>query len=366
MRAMPGIAMGPYQTVKLQREIGQRVLGFPWARRRRANKAQACICSRFFARGLRLIAERHLDFTPSHGFLDVARELSRIGRRRRQIRACESGSSGKDLNGVESNASSATAVKDAAEVVDSETFSKLPSSVPWDGTAVAVTVFTYLGVVHGPLGVGGLSIVASLLHEPDLPPQTKAVSLLCLQTLEVLAATWLVQSTVKEYDAVADLVLEPQFTRVLRNRGWLPTSFLCLAGLLLAVGATSSIGGCGPKDMQHGNSMVEFVTAGSISRTGIITVSCLITPYLEEYIYRGFLLTSLAAYFGWPAGILASSAVFVVAHFPLAAVGQVLGLFFTGCLLGASYVYTGNLATPLVIHSLYNATLLLALSSSSC
>ncbi|BBM99920.1 CAAX protease family protein [Marchantia polymorpha subsp. ruderalis] len=351
MRAMPGIAMGPscQAVVKLQREIGR-----------------ARICSGvLLACGLRPNWQRHSDFTPSsHGLLDAPGfELSRKGRRRSQMRACDHGSSRKDSNAAESNASSAAAVEDVTEVAHSETFSRLPASVPWDGTAVAVTVVTYLGVVHGPLGVGGLSLVASLLHEPDLAPETKAASLLCLQSLEALAATWLVQSTVQEHDdAIAGRILEPQFSRVLRNRGWLPTSVLCLIGLLLVVVATSSTAACAPK---HGDSVVEFVTAGGMSRTGIIAVSCLITPYLEEYMYRGFLLTSLAAYFGWPAGVLASSVVFVLAHLPLAAGGQALGLLFTGCVLGVSFVYTGNLATSLVIHSLYNATLLLALSSSS-
>ncbi|BBM99921.1 CAAX protease family protein [Marchantia polymorpha subsp. ruderalis] len=296
MRAMPGIAMGPscQAVVKLQREIGR-----------------ARICSGvLLACGLRPNWQRHSDFTPSsHGLLDAPGfELSRKGRRRSQMRACDHGSSRKDSNAAESNASSAAAVEDVTEVAH-------------------------------------------------------AASLLCLQSLEALAATWLVQSTVQEHDdAIAGRILEPQFSRVLRNRGWLPTSVLCLIGLLLVVVATSSTAACAPK---HGDSVVEFVTAGGMSRTGIIAVSCLITPYLEEYMYRGFLLTSLAAYFGWPAGVLASSVVFVLAHLPLAAGGQALGLLFTGCVLGVSFVYTGNLATSLVIHSLYNATLLLALSSSS-
>lgn len=99
----------------------------------------------------------------------------------------------------------------------------------------------------------------------------------------------------------------------------------------------------------------EILSSGPISETACILVYCFLTPLLEEIVYRGFLLTSLVSDMKWHWAVVISSAVFSAAHFS----GEnFLQLFVIGSVLGCSYCWTGNLTSSFVIHSLYNALIL--------
>ncbi|KAK3039587.1 hypothetical protein RJ639_027731 [Escallonia herrerae] len=100
----------------------------------------------------------------------------------------------------------------------------------------------------------------------------------------------------------------------------------------------------------------EILSRGSTSVAACIVVYSFVTPLLEEMVYRGFLLTSLASTMKWPQAVVVSSAVFSAAHFS----GEnSIQLFIIGSILGCSYCWTGNLGSSIVIHSLYNALTLL-------
>lgn len=109
--------------------------------------------------------------------------------------------------------------------------------------------------------------------------------------------------------------------------------------------------------LQVGNNPIlkEILYSGSISETACIIVYCIITPLLEETIYRGFLLRTLASKHRLIEAVIISSAVFSAAHF---SVQNSLQFFIIGCVLGCSYCSTGNLCSPVLIHSLYNAVTL--------
>ena len=96
----------------------------------------------------------------------------------------------------------------------------------------------------------------------------------------------------------------------------------------------------------------EILLSSNVSEIACILVYCIVTPLLEETIYRGFLLTSLASTTKWQQAVIISSAIFSAAHFS----GEnSLQLFVIGCVLGCSYCWTGNLSSSIVVHSLYNA-----------
>lgn len=99
----------------------------------------------------------------------------------------------------------------------------------------------------------------------------------------------------------------------------------------------------------------EILSGGSSSVTACILVYCVFTPLLEEVVYRGFLLTSLASKMNWQLAVTLSSIAFSAAHFS----GEnFLQLLIVGLILGCSYCWTGNLSTSISIHSLYNALIL--------
>jgi len=77
----------------------------------------------------------------------------------------------------------------------------------------------------------------------------------------------------------------------------------------------------------------------------------IVFPIIEEFFFRGFLLTYLKNYTSiWPA-ILFSGGVFAFAHLNM---GAVLPLWFLGIVLGIAYEHTGSLLVPISIHACFN------------
>jgi membrane protease YdiL (CAAX protease family) len=100
----------------------------------------------------------------------------------------------------------------------------------------------------------------------------------------------------------------------------------------------------------------EILMNSDISRVSCVAAYCIVTPLLEEVVYRGFLLTSLSSTMKWQNAVVISSVIFSAIHFS----GEnFVQLFIIGCVLGCSYCWTGNLKSSIVIHSLYNALTLL-------
>jgi membrane protease YdiL (CAAX protease family) len=77
----------------------------------------------------------------------------------------------------------------------------------------------------------------------------------------------------------------------------------------------------------------------------------IISPFIEELFFRGFLYSFLRRFtLTWPAIIL-SAGVFAFAH---ANLGSVLQLWLLGVVLGVAYEHTGSLLLPMAIHSCFN------------
>ncbi|XP_076916181.1 uncharacterized protein LOC143575778 isoform X2 [Bidens hawaiensis] len=210
----------------------------------------------------------------------------------------------------------------------------------------------YIFSFHIPLSFGGLSVVAQLLHQTVLDPNTQAFSLLLIQTLELVAFLSLLKFTNIRFNVVSLF----QTTLLSKERNWLLASVLGVGFLLALVFSTSFIADklLGPKDVNN-PILKEILSGGPLSVTGSTLVYCLVTPFLEETIYRGFLLTCLASTMKWENAVVISSIVFSATHL---SVDSFLQLFVIGVVLGCSYCWTGTLITPFVIHSLYNALVL--------
>ncbi|KAI8008443.1 Membrane-embedded CAAX protease MroQ [Camellia lanceoleosa] len=237
---------------------------------------------------------------------------------------------------------------------DSEDFSLLESDIPWDSGSIWSTLALYLFSLHVPLSFGGLSVVAHFVHQPVLDPQTEALSLLAIQILELNAVLWLLRCVAKPQHKIFSF-FQPKNQS--KERNWLLASILGFGSLVLLVFFTSLVADqlVGPKDVNN-PILKEILSSGSFSKTACILVYCIVTPLLEEIVYRGFLLTSLASEMKWYQAVAISSAVFSASHFS----GEnFLQLFIVGSVLGCSYCWTGNLSSSFVIHSLYNALILM-------
>ncbi|KDO42457.1 hypothetical protein CISIN_1g026106mg [Citrus sinensis] len=182
----------------------------------------------------------------------------------------------------------------------------------------------------------------------------QALSLLLFQVLELSAALFLLSRTIKpEYDLV-------NFFKTIKSpaeRNWLLASALGFAVLTSLVFLASLVADRLFGAKAANNPLVrEILLSSDISATAIVLVNCIIAPLLEEAVYRGFLLTSLASTMSWRNAVVISSAIFSVAHF---SIDNFLQLFIIGCVLGSSYCWSGNLISSIAIHSLYNASILM-------
>jgi len=77
----------------------------------------------------------------------------------------------------------------------------------------------------------------------------------------------------------------------------------------------------------------------------------ILSPFIEELFFRGFLFTFLKNYTTTIPAIVLSAGVFAFAH---ANLGSVLQLWFLGIVLAVAYEHTGSLLLPIGVHALWN------------
>lgn len=221
---------------------------------------------------------------------------------------------------------------------------------PWESGSLWSNLALYLFTLHIPLSFGGLSVVALFNGQPVLDPQTEALLLLTIQILELSVALVLLNYTAKPQYKFSNFFKNNKF---LSNRNWFLSSALGFGFLVLLIFLTSLLADqlLGSKPVNN-SKVKEILLNGDISRVSCVLAYCIVTPLLEEVVYRGFLLTSLASTMEWQQAVAISSVIFSAIHFSSE---NFLQLFIIGSVLGCSYCWTGNLSSSIVIHSLYNA-----------
>ncbi|XP_075079445.1 uncharacterized protein LOC107801834 isoform X2 [Nicotiana tabacum] len=183
---------------------------------------------------------------------------------------------------------------------------------------------------------------------------SEALSLVVLQMLELMGVLLLLRYPGKPQYKLRDFFQEKQSAK---ERNWLFASALGFGFLVLLVFTTSIIADwlIGTKEVNN-PILKEILSSGPISITSCILVYCIITPSLEEIVYRGFFLTALSSTMKWQQAVIVSSVVFSAAHF---SAENFIQLFIIGLILGCCYCWSGDLRSSIIIHSLYNALTLL-------
>ncbi|KAL9678247.1 hypothetical protein QQ045_016089 [Rhodiola kirilowii] len=234
----------------------------------------------------------------------------------------------------------------------SDGFSGIPRDVPFDKENLWSNFSLYLFSVHVPLSFGGLSTVAYVMNLTYLDPQMEALLQLTIQTLELIIVLSLLDYATKpESEALSFL----KSSKLSSQRKWWLASSVGFVVLILLIFLTSIVEDVlfGPK-LQAANKAIlkEILQSSDITKTACFLAYCVIIPLLEEIVYRGYLLSTLASKTKWQYAVLMSSLVFSAAHF---SIDDAFQLFVIGCILGCSYCWTGNLRTSILIHSMYNA-----------
>ncbi|CAL9752756.1 unnamed protein product [Musa acuminata subsp. burmannicoides] len=233
-------------------------------------------------------------------------------------------------------------------------FSVLPSDIPWENSDVWSICAAYFFVLHVPLSFGGLSVIAQILHEPNLDPLTMVVSITVLQVTEYVGVSTLLHFNAKPQYDVCRFFHAKWFWG---GRSCITASIVGIGTLIGLVFLTSIVADMlvGPKDVN--DPMLKKILSDSpLSMMSCFFLYCLISPLLEETVYRGFLLSSLSSTMKWWQAVIISSFVFSIGHFS----GEnSLQLFLIGCVVGSAYCWTGQLTPCFAIHSVYNAMILL-------
>ena len=89
----------------------------------------------------------------------------------------------------------------------------------------------------------------------------------------------------------------------------------------------------------------------------VFAVTVVLAPIAEELFFRGLLQSFLRKHLGGPwAAVLATSAIFAAAHYPICK--DMPALFLLGIALGYNYERTGRLLGPIIMHAIFNAVML--------
>ncbi|KAG9146723.1 hypothetical protein Leryth_005047 [Lithospermum erythrorhizon] len=231
-------------------------------------------------------------------------------------------------------------------------FSLLKSDVSCNSGSLWSTLAFYIFSLHIPLSFGGVSAVGSVFHQRVVDPQTQALSILIIESVEFIGFLLLLRFSHNQVELLD--CFKPK--KLLKERSWILASILGFGFIVLALFLTSILADqlIGPKDVNN-PVLRDMLSGGEISVTACILLYCVVTPILEESVYRAFLLTSLSSTMTWKQSVIISSLIFSASHFS----GEnFLQLFVIGIVLGCSYCWSGNLSSSIAIHSLYNALIL--------
>ncbi|XP_065006694.1 uncharacterized protein LOC135637811 isoform X3 [Musa acuminata AAA Group] len=213
------------------------------------------------------------------------------------------------------------AEKDSADELF-EGFSVLPSDVPWENSDVWSICAAYFFVLHVPLSFGGLSVIAQILHEPNLDPLTmvnelfqiaNVVSITVLQVTEYVGVSTLLHFNAKpQYDVCR--FFHPKW--FWGGRSCITASIVGIGTLIGLVFLTSIVADMlvGPKDVND-PILKKILSDSPLSMMSCFFLYCLVSPLLEETVYRGFLLSSLSSTMKWWQAVIISSFVFSIGHF---------------------------------------------------
>jgi len=81
----------------------------------------------------------------------------------------------------------------------------------------------------------------------------------------------------------------------------------------------------------------------------------------EELLFRGFIQRDMAEAFGWKWGLFGASLLFAVMHLTWRSIPELGFVFLAGLILGALYLKTRSLVTPIVAHGINNVVLVAVL-----
>lgn len=241
-----------------------------------------------------------------------------------------------------------------------------PFAAPWSGKSAALGMvawaasFVGVGFAFLPLakyltGPGGLA---------EMSQQEKALFILANQVAETAVGVALIRAAAATRTWSDDRFFKLDIRAPFRKPdGWATWALL---GVVLSPGVVYSAAmlceSLGLKDDPTARGTADAVSQllqiDPVTFAALFTTTAVLAPVLEETVFRGFLLPSLAKVMPTPLAVALSSVAFGLVHLSPRDTPQLTAL---GLLLGFFYVRSRNLLTPMMIHGVWNGTVLCVL-----
>lgn len=224
----------------------------------------------------------------------------------------------------------------------------------WGASFVAVGLL-FIPLARQFAGPGGFS---------SLSQQEKAIFAFINQSVETVIGLAIVNTATLKYSPLPDDVLRIDTQSPFRKPdGWLawgllgaivsPAVVYAASWLVEFVGAEADNAARGTAD-----AVSQLLALDPVTFAALFGTTAVLAPLLEETVFRGFLLPSLCKFMPAPLAVLMSSIAFGLVHFSPRDTPQLTAL---GLLLGFCYLRSKNLLSPMLIHGVWNGTVLTVL-----
>lgn len=239
--------------------------------------------------------------------------------------------------------------------------------VPWGRKELAIGLFSWaisfvaVGIVLVPI----IGFAAGVKDFKSLTSSDKSFYALLNQVIETVVGIAVINAAVSKSGPLEDEVFKLDFRQPFNKpNGWLFWGILGTVAAPVVVGTCATlVSAVGYEDLvtdKRGtvDGVVQMLNVDLGTFASLFSVTAILAPLLEETVFRGFLLTTLTKFMPTWIAVLISSLGFGLAHASARDLPQLAAL---GALLGFSYVRSRNLLTPMLIHSAWNGTVLIAL-----
>jgi uncharacterized protein len=252
-------------------------------------------------------------------------------------------------------------------LLDLQSYAFRWDDVPWSGKDAALGMLAW-SVSFVGVGLAFIPLARSF-SGPDgfaaLSQQEKALFALANQCAETVVGLAIVAAIARKHRPLPGDILkvDPQdpFTK---PDGWAAWGLL---GVLLspvvvyiASIAVETFGVENNAARGTADAISQILSLDGVTFAALFTTTAILAPILEETVFRGFLLVSLTKVMPTPLAVVLSALAFGFVHLSPRDTPQLAAL---GLLLGFSYVRSKNLLTPMLIHGVWNGTVLCVLYS---
>ena len=266
---------------------------------------------------------------------------------------------------LDSGYSSEEEFEQAFRVFDFRRYAE-PFAAPWGGKQAALGMLAWGA---GFIGVGLAFLpLARVFTGPEglagMTPQDKAIFVLVNQIAEAAVGIAIVNAAVSNAKPLPPDFLKISFSNPFRKPdGWAAWGLLGVVlspFVVYSAAVLSELIGIQDDPTARGtaDAVSSLLVLDPLTFASLFGTTAILAPLLEETVFRGFLLPSLAKVMPTPLAVLGSAVAFGLVHFSPRDTPQLMAL---GVLMGFAYVRSRNLLTPMMIHSAWNGTVLVVL-----